>query len=100
MSAPPPASKRSDWNTPMGVPAGTDGSDMSTAAGVVYTVLPVAAPFTNGDGDPAVSADHGGDDDEISAPPAFTAATTPAGAGGVAVPDTGTVSALTPECAT
>src|SRR5438874_12196016 len=56
----------------MGVPAGTDGSVMSTGAPVVKTVLPVAAALTNGDGNPPVSADHPGDDDEIAAPPAFT----------------------------
>src|SRR5438105_8336991 len=89
----------------MGVPAGTDGSVMTTGAPVVNTVLPVAAALTNGDGNPPVSADHPGDDDEIAAPPAFTAATTPAGGGGgpvpeTAVPETATATALVPEWAT
>src|SRR5438067_12644412 len=84
----------------MGVPAGTDGSVMSTGAPVVNTVLPVAAALTNGDGNPPVSADHPGDDDEIAAPPAFTAATTPAGGGGAPVPETATATALVPEWAT
>ena len=51
---------------------------MSTGDDVANTAFPVATAFTNGDGDPSESPDHTGDDDEITPPPAFTAATAPA----------------------
>ena len=53
-------SQRSFRNSPTGVPAGTEGCDMSAGVAWLATWLPAAAVLTKGDGRAVESSDQAG----------------------------------------